>query len=92
MSCRARSDSVGYVERWRQSARAENLVHVHPDDSIAFQDLESGSETFLLLMRTEAGLALCLAVEAGGDLDLTVSLVFTRRIGTAILEASGDEP
>lgn len=80
-----------HAERWRQSAQAGSLVHMRPDDSIAFQDLESGSEAFLLLRMTEAGLALGLFFEAGGDLGLTVSLVDARRIGTAILAASGDE-
>ena len=51
---------------------------MRPGDSIAFQDLESGSEAFLLLRITEAGLAIGLAVEAGADLDLTVSLVDAR--------------
>jgi hypothetical protein len=66
-------------------------VRVSPHESISFQDLNSGSEAFLFLRRTDDGLALGFAVETDGDLDLTISVVDALRIGTAIVEAASDD-
>lgn len=56
--------------------------------AIAFRDLETDSSALLMIRFVDAGLALGLAVEATGDLDVVVSKEDARRLAGAILAAA----
>lgn len=57
--------------------------------AVAFRDLETDSSARLMIRFVDGGLALGLAVEANGDLDIVVSREDARRLAGAILAAAG---
>lgn len=60
--------------------------------ALAFRDLNTGSSAHLMIRFVDDGLALGLAVEANGDLDVTLSTEDARRLGEAILAAAAARP